>query len=67
METIKAKVIMLPTDSVNQVKEGELFINDSRKHSWGKLEALKCERITQHMIFLLMAEILQSGLKKTYK
>jgi hypothetical protein len=48
METIKAKVIMLPTDSINQVKEGDLFINDSRKHSWGKLEALKCERIAQH-------------------
>jgi hypothetical protein len=23
-----------------QVKEGGLFINDTRKHSWGKLEAL---------------------------
>lgn len=31
-----------------QVKEGGLFINDTRKHSWGKLEVLKCERITQH-------------------
>jgi hypothetical protein len=29
-----------------QVKEGGLFINDTRKHSWGKLEVLKCERIT---------------------
>jgi hypothetical protein len=31
-----------------QVKEGGLFINDTRKHSWGKLEALRCERVTQH-------------------
>jgi hypothetical protein len=31
-----------------QVKEGGLFINDTRKHSWGKLEALICERVTQH-------------------
>ena len=31
-----------------QVKEGGLFINDTRKHSWGKLEPLRCERITQH-------------------
>lgn len=31
-----------------QVKEGGLFINDTRKHYWGKLEVLRCERVTQH-------------------
>ena len=43
------KVVHLPTeDQTYQVKEGDYFINDSREHSWGKLEALKCERITAH-------------------
>ncbi len=31
-----------------QVKEGGLFINDTRKYSWGKLVALRCERVTQY-------------------
>lgn len=48
METKRAKVIMLPTNSINQVNKGDLFINDSREYNWGKLEALKCERITSH-------------------
>jgi hypothetical protein len=40
---------MLPASKQEyQVKEGSLFINDARKHSWGKLEALICEKITQH-------------------
>jgi len=38
---------MLPVeDQKYQVKEGKFFINDSRKYNWGKLEALKCERVT---------------------
>jgi ribosomal protein L40E len=46
---IKGKVVMLEAFvQTHQVKEGELFINDTRKHSWGKLEALRCERVTQH-------------------
>ena len=46
---IQGKVVMLATkDQTYQVKEGGLFINDTRKHSWGKLEALRCERVTQH-------------------
>lgn len=48
MELKRAKVVMLPTkDSTYQVSEGEIFINDSREHNWGKLEALKCERVTK--------------------
>jgi hypothetical protein len=46
---IQGKVVMLATkDQTYQVKEGGLFINDTRKHSWGKLEALRCERVTRH-------------------
>jgi hypothetical protein len=46
---IKGKVVMLEAFvQTHQVTEGELFINDTRKHSWGKLEALRCERVTQH-------------------
>jgi len=44
---IKANVHMLPVKKQEyQVEEGEFFINDSRAFSWGKLEALKCERLT---------------------
>ena len=42
----KVKVVMTPTNSVNQIDQGDLFINDTREHSWGKLEALTCERVT---------------------
>jgi hypothetical protein len=46
---IKGKVVMLESkDQTHQVKEGDLFINDTRKYSWGKLEVLRCERVTQH-------------------
>jgi len=46
---IKGKVVMLESkDQTHQVKEGDLFINDTRKYSWGNLEALRCERVTQH-------------------
>ena len=42
-------VVMLPAlKQEYQVKKGELFINDSRQHPWGKLHTLKCERITSH-------------------
>lgn len=44
---IKANVHMLPAKKQEyQVEKGELFINDSRAFSWGKLEALECERLT---------------------
>ena len=40
---------LIPTSKQEyQVKEGNLFINDTRKYYWGKLEALICERVTQH-------------------
>ncbi len=43
------KVVMLPASrSQYQVEKDKLFINDSREHSWGKLEALVCERVTTH-------------------
>ena len=42
-------IYLIPTEKQEyQVKEGGLFINDTRKYSWGKLEALRCERVTQH-------------------
>lgn len=44
---IKANVHMLPAKKQEyQVERGKLFINDSRAFSWGKLEALECERLT---------------------
>ena len=49
MEVKRAKVIMLPAkNQINQVSEGDIFINDSREYSWGKLEALKCKRVTSN-------------------
>ena len=45
----RTKIVMLPTANQKyQVNEGDIFINDSRQHSWGKLEALKCERVTSN-------------------
>ena len=46
---IKGKVVMLEAkNQTHQVKEGDLFINDTSKYFWGELEALRCERVTQH-------------------
>lgn len=37
MEVRRTEVIMLPAkNQINQVSEGDMFINDSRKYSWGK-------------------------------
>lgn len=45
----KIKVAMLPVkDETYQVKEGDLFINDSRAYTWGQIEVLNCERVTTH-------------------
>lgn len=45
----EAQVVMLPSlVQTYQVKQGDVFINDSREHSWGKLQALKCERVTSN-------------------
>jgi hypothetical protein len=41
-------VMLLASDQTYQVKKGEYFINDSREHSWGKLELLRAERVTSH-------------------
>tara|TARA_R110000851_G_scaffold98888_1_gene213632 strand:+ start:40 stop:747 length:708 start_codon:yes stop_codon:yes gene_type:complete len=46
-EPIKV-VMLLASDQTYQVKKGEYFINDSREHSWGKLELLRAERVTSH-------------------
>lgn len=43
------KVHMLPSKSqIFQLDTGDMFISDSREHSWGKLEYLFCERVTSH-------------------
>jgi hypothetical protein len=43
------KVHMLPSKSqIFQLDTGDMFISDSREHSWGKLEYLICERVTSH-------------------
>lgn len=41
-------VMIKVNEQIYQVEEGKIFINDSREHSWGKLQALKCERVTTH-------------------
>lgn len=44
----KCNVVMLPAKKqVNQVNQGDLFINDTREHSWGTFQALRCERVTK--------------------
>jgi hypothetical protein len=51
METnsIKAKVIRLQAkEQKNIVEVGETFIHDTSKYNWGKLQTLKCGRITSH-------------------
>lgn len=45
---MKVKVVRLRARSQKyQVRQGDVFINDSRNHDWGSLEALVCERITK--------------------
>jgi hypothetical protein len=44
----KCKVVMLPAfNQTHQVEKGDTFIDDSRRYSWGKLQVLICERVTE--------------------
>lgn len=48
MKNNKAKVVLLRARNQKyQVKQGDVFINDSRNRDWGSLEALVCERVTR--------------------
>lgn len=48
MKTIKVKVVRLRAkNQKHQVKQGDVFINDSRNRDLGSLEALVCERVTR--------------------